>query len=82
MWPGTREQWHPCLLPRALLSSLGGAAVTTSAERARSLARRLWEASSEDRSKEIVRAYAETAGEALEAFILAFEQAKRREVRM
>ncbi|KAA0175506.1 hypothetical protein FNF27_02917 [Cafeteria roenbergensis] len=50
--------------------------------RVHGLARRLWEASSEDRSKEIVRAYTETAGEALEAFILAFEQAKRREVRM
>lgn len=67
------------LIPAA---DLHNDAVTTSAERARGLARRLWEASSEDRSKEVVRAYTETAGEALEAFILAFEQAKRREVRM
>ncbi|KAA0163010.1 hypothetical protein FNF31_03065 [Cafeteria roenbergensis] len=69
-------------LSREELAAFAESMVTTSAERARSLARRLWEASSEDRSKEIVRAYTETAGEALEAFILAFEQAKRREVRM
>ncbi len=41
----------------------------------------MWEARSGERAQELVRSYTATVGEALEAFITAFEEAKRREVR-